>query len=119
MPDLIHASDFVVAMGGYNTITELACAGARALVVPRTFPRQEQQVRARLLARRGVLETLDEQEPNPDTLIHRVRVGLDAPRPEKGWGLQFTGLERAADALELALARSGDLPAAVSAWGAG
>jgi predicted glycosyltransferase len=99
MPDLIESSDFVVSMGGYNTVCELACAGARALIVPRRHPRKEQLVRARLLAGRGVVDCLDDDASDSRGLMDRVVAGLAAPAPTKGWGLDFKGLERSARAL--------------------
>lgn len=99
MPDLIEAADFTVSMGGYNTICELACVGARSLIVPRSNPRREQLVRARLLAERGVLNYLDETNPDPSHLMRLVIEGLSAPRPVVGWGLDFDGLQRVADQL--------------------
>lgn len=115
MPDLIASADFVVSMGGYNTVCELACAGARALIVPRRHPRKEQWLRARLLAQRGVVGYLEDEAPDPDRLMSRVLAGLEAPAPPIGWGLDFRGLERSARALGC-----GRPPAAIaadSAWG--
>jgi predicted glycosyltransferase len=100
MPDLIESADFVVSMGGYNTICELACAGTRALIVPRRHPRKEQWLRARLLAERGVVDCLEDETPDPLRLMDRVLAGLDTPAPPKGWGLDFSGLERSARVLE-------------------
>jgi len=99
MPDLLEAADFVVSMGGYNTMCELASAGARALIVPRTFPRKEQLVRAQRLAARGVVDYLSSSQPSPAELIERVTEGLEKPRPKRGWGLEFTGLEQSVEAL--------------------
>jgi len=92
IPGLCQAADFVVAMGGYNTICELACAGARALIVPRTFPRQEQLLRARRLAERGVVRLLLPEAAAPAVLISEVLDGLDDSRPPRRWGLDFSGL---------------------------
>ncbi|MDH3626995.1 MAG: hypothetical protein OEV00_04900 [Acidobacteriota bacterium] len=99
MPDLIEAADFTVSMGGYNTICELACAGARSLIVPRSKPRREQLLRARLLAQRGVLDYFDDSTPEPSRLMRHISEGLLAARPTVGWGLDFDGLQRVADQL--------------------
>ncbi len=99
MPDLFEAADFVVAMGGYNTVCELASAGAKALIIPRTFPRKEQQVRAQVLAERGVMRYLEAEKATPDTLIGEILEGLERPAPARGWGLDFNGLTRTAAAL--------------------
>lgn len=100
MPRLIAAADFVVSMGGYNTICELAGAGARALIVPRTFPRQEQLIRARMLAERKVVEYLAPDELNPASLMKSVSTGVESPKPPVGWGLRFDGLSLTAQMLE-------------------
>lgn len=54
---LSHASA-VVTMGGYNTVCAVLAHGKRALVVPRTTPREEQLVRAQRLAARGLVDVL-------------------------------------------------------------
>jgi predicted glycosyltransferase len=102
-------------MGGYNTVCELACAGARALLVPRTHPRREQWLRARLLAARGVVDFIDGELPSPDELMARVQRGLQAAAPPRGWNLDFRGLERSVSVVE----RSRPLPAAAVASVAG
>jgi len=106
MPDLIEASSFVVSMGGYNTVCEMACAGARAAIVPRSFPRKEQLVRARVLADRGVVICLPPDEATPEKLVETVLHGLESDRPSRGWGLGFTGLNKAARALRRLAGRS-------------
>lgn len=93
IPGICHSADFVIAMGGYNTICELAYAGASALIVPRTSPRREQLLRAQRLAERGVVHLLLPEAALPDALIREVLEGLDRPRPPRRWGLDFSGLE--------------------------
>jgi predicted glycosyltransferase len=93
LPGLIRASSLVVSMGGYNTVCDLACAGARALIVPRTFPRKEQIMRAQRLADRGVAQCLSIEGATPDRLLSEVLLGLERPRPPRGWGLDFSGLK--------------------------
>jgi predicted glycosyltransferase len=103
LPALMRAASFVVSMGGYNSVCELACAGARALIVPRTFPRKEQLLRARVLEARGVARCLPPDEATPELLIDEITRGLDSTAPAPGWGLEFTGLERTADVMKLLL----------------
>lgn len=99
LPDLLEVADFVVSMGGYNTVCELACAGARSVIVPRCFPRKEQLVRAKLLAKLGVASYLTPEQATPAALIEQVQAGLERPPQKRGWGLEFTGLTRTAEAL--------------------
>jgi len=94
LPALYRAADLVVGMAGYNSICEMSHAGARAIVVPRTHPRREQLLRARLLARRGVVQVLLPEEATPDTLMRNVRSALERERPPRRWGLDLDGLDR-------------------------
>lgn len=58
---LMASSTGVIAMGGYNTVTELMALGAPALIVPREFPRREQRLRAERLGDVGAIDwELDE-----------------------------------------------------------
>jgi len=108
LPGLCRAADFVVAMGGYNTVCELAYGGIPALIVPRTFPRKEQLERARRLAERGVVRFLVPEEATPETLMREVHLGMGLPRPPRRWGLDFSGLDRTARAIgRLVPSRSG------------
>jgi len=53
---LMASATGVVAMGGYNTVTELMSLGTPALVVPRDFPRREQLLRAQRLGDAGAID---------------------------------------------------------------
>ncbi|MBX7103553.1 MAG: hypothetical protein K1X57_05705 [Gemmataceae bacterium] len=53
---LIRRAEKVVAMGGYNTVSELLGAGRPALIAPRTNPRREQWIRAERMAALGLLD---------------------------------------------------------------
>ena len=56
MEKAILAADCVVSMGGYNTMCEIVCAARPSLIVPRSTPREEQLIRARIFAEKGLLE---------------------------------------------------------------
>lgn len=58
----------VIAMGGYNTVTEILATGTPALIVPREAPRQEQLIRARGLQQVGALDMLRSREITADAL---------------------------------------------------
>ncbi len=58
----------VIAMGGYNTVTEILATGTPALIVPRETPRQEQLIRARGLHRVGALDLLRSREATAEAL---------------------------------------------------
>jgi predicted glycosyltransferase len=52
MPDLIAAANLVICRGGYNTLTEVGAAGARAIVVPGERNIDDQEARAWEMRRR-------------------------------------------------------------------
>lgn len=68
----IRESDLIVSMGGYNTMCELAQQRKPALIIPRTKPRLEQTIRARLWEKLGAVSALPGEELNPDVLAERV-----------------------------------------------
>ena len=79
-------ADAVVCMGGYNSVAEVLATTTPALVVPRTRPRREQQVRADALARAGVLDVAT--DPAPHELGAWVRRALRrGPVPREGLAL--------------------------------
>ena len=65
---LIASATVVVSMAGYNTVAEELAAGVPALLVPRTAPRLEQDLRARRLAPHGALERCTLEELSPDRI---------------------------------------------------
>lgn len=92
---LIAGAARVVAMGGYNTVSEILSFGVPALVLPRTAPRREQILRAERLAARGLVGMIDPEALTPARLsewlagppprVDRARAlldlsGLDAVR---------------------------------------
>ena len=95
----------VVAMAGYNTVSELLRAGRPALLVPRTEPSHEQALRAELLRESGRVQVLYPHELEP----HRLRSALaqllatppQQPRAEDGGAARsaevLAGLAAAAD----------------------
>ncbi len=65
---LMHRAAAVVGMGGYNTFCEILSFDKRALIVPRTRPRREQQIRALEAERLGLVRMLAEDEERRDPL---------------------------------------------------
>ena len=64
----------VVAMAGYNTFCEILSLDKRAILVPRTKPREEQLLRALRAAELGLVRTLDPRG------LHDARVMAGALR---------------------------------------
>lgn len=84
LPDplpLLRRADLVVAMAGYNTSCELLALRSRALLVPRAAPRQEQLIRASLLARHGLVSMLHPDDATPVRLLDAVLNALVQHRP--------------------------------------
>lgn len=116
---LLRAADLVVAMAGYNTTCELLALRQRALLVPRTTPRQEQLIRASVLANRGLVQMLRPELLTPDTLIESVKESLVRPRPlahELGAaGITFEAQELARRAIVAGLERLHSRPVEIGA----
>jgi predicted glycosyltransferase len=71
----ILAADCIVSMGGYNTCCEIICAARPSLVIPRSIPREEQLIRARIFAGRGLLEYIPWEDVDPEGIrdkVHRL-----------------------------------------------
>lgn len=71
------AADLVIAMAGYNTTAELLSVGTPALLVPRSGPSAEQQMRARLFAERGWVTMLPPQQLSAESLAGAALHALD------------------------------------------
>jgi len=71
----LAAADLSVSMGGYNTCMNLLTSGVTALVWPFSYDR-EQGLRARRLARRGVLRVLGDPDLNPEQLAGIMKKAL-------------------------------------------
>ena len=76
----MSAASVVVTMGGYNSLMEAIPSGTPTVVVPRTWPRREQQIRAGLFASRGLIRIVDGGPGLEDRLERALRAALDAPR---------------------------------------
>jgi len=77
MEKVISAADCVVSMGGYNTMCEIVSARRPSLILPRSTPRQEQAIRARLFAERGLLEYLPWEEISAEGMRGKIEFLLD------------------------------------------
>ena len=56
--ELLYQADTVIAMGGYNVVSEILSFEKKALIVPRTNPRQEQMIRAKRLESLGMIDVM-------------------------------------------------------------
>ncbi len=100
---LFDVADAVVAMGGYNTDSELISRGKRALIVPRVGPRQEQLIRAERMRDLGLLDLLDPDELGPRALGEWL-AREQGPPPGMRERIDLDGLGRLPALLDEALA---------------
>jgi len=100
---LLNAADLVVAMAGYNSSCELLEMAQRTLIIPRTEPRQEQLIRAILLARHGLVHMLHPDQLTPALLMATVQDVIERPRPQQSQlecaGISFQGQVMALQAI--------------------
>lgn len=107
MPGKLSASDAVVGMAGYNTTAEILQSGIPAVLLPRTHPRLEQDIRASRLAHLGLVTSLP--NPTPETLRGALETALSR-RPPRTESLRLDGAQQmcavAKELLEAAQART-------------
>ena len=106
---VMRSAAAVVTMAGYNALCELVSAGARAVVVPRTWPRREQTIRAELFAARGLVRLV---EPGPE-LVPRLAAALAQAlegRAPAAACLDLDGMRRVRSALVEEAGRAGREP---------
>lgn len=72
MNSLMGACDFLVCMGGYNTLCEALSQQIPTLAVPRQTPRQEQLIRARAMHGKGLLDYLPWTRLSPENLGSKI-----------------------------------------------
>ena len=70
------AADVVVAMAGYNTISEILTLQKNAIVIPRAHPTQEQIIRAQRMAAQGFFTNLHPSECTPQNLLQALQQEL-------------------------------------------
>jgi predicted glycosyltransferase len=73
--------DALVCMGGYNTLLEAVSRGVPIICVPRTAPRSEQLIRARVFATFKLLSLVLPDELSPERLGTEVTAALQQARP--------------------------------------
>src|SRR2546422_10342369 len=99
-PSCIAAAALVVCMAWYTTLSEVLYLKKKALVVPRSGPSAEQRTRARLFARRRLIDVLDPADLTPEQLAQRLVEDLERnDYPADGEPLPMDGARQAADRL--------------------
>ena len=111
----LAAADLVVAMAGYNTTAEILSLGAPAVLVPRSGPSAEQQIRAASFAERGWVRWVPPVALTPDSLAAEMSAALGRRLPVPATEPDLGGRQRAAAclfdrAVGGGLASAADLP---------
>ena len=97
MAGLVASADLVIGMGGYNSVYEALERGCRLLVMPRVWPRLEQQERAQRLHALGLLDVLPPGDAaNPEAVATAIRAALLRGGPARAGGVRFDGAQRVA-----------------------
>ena len=95
----LNAADAVVAMAGYNTTCEILSLRKPAVVIPRTRPVQEQWMRAKRFADRGLLYAIHPQRLTPQTLYQALQQALTT-KPHAINSFRLDGLPRIAQLMQ-------------------
>jgi len=93
----IGGAKAVVAMAGYNTVSELLRTGRPAVIVPRVRPSSEQALRADELRRSGRAEVIHPDDLDPERMRAALDRALATPGHEPTNG--HNGAARAAEIL--------------------
>lgn len=79
---LIAASTLSIGRGGYNTVMESIVTGTRMVIVPFVRPGEDEQlVRARAFAARGLVTLADHQDISATSLAAAIDRAMRAPEP--------------------------------------
>lgn len=121
--ELLVRAERVVAMGGYNTVSEILSYDKPALIAPRVSPRQEQLIRAERLRDLGLVDMLYPDQVTPAAVSDWLASDL-TPRARARDRIDMNGLARLPELLGELLAESAEaaprapLPAAAPRAGA-
>ena len=92
---LLNRADYVIAMGGYNIISEILSFEKHALIVPRVSPRQEQLVRAERLKTLGLVDIAHPEHVTSAQLSAWLDNAIRHPsKPSVHAQFDFNGLSR-------------------------
>jgi predicted glycosyltransferase len=95
-PALLRRAALSVSQAGYNTVLDLLQSRVRAVVVPYEGSGDEQPLRARLLAERGVLDVVPAAECTPPRLAAAMAAALTRPDFPAPAPVDLAGATRAA-----------------------
>ncbi len=99
---IMQSAAGVVSMGGYNTFCEILSLDKRALIVPRTSPREEQLIRTQRAAGLGLVDMLlPEEAEDPGRMaaaLHRLSTRIKPS--ETAYGRPLDGLVTICDLVQ-------------------
>ncbi len=98
MDEAMAGASAIVTMGGYNTLCEAVASGVPTVVIPRTWPRREQAIRARLFEERGLVRVVEPGDDLAGRLAPRLREAL-GDRRRLVPGIDLHGARRVREAL--------------------
>lgn len=107
---IMQSAAGVVSMGGYNTFCEILSLDKRAVIVPRTSPREEQLIRARRAADLNLADIiLPAEAADPAQMAMALRRLATRAKPsETAYGRRLNGLDTICDLVhDYIAARSG------------
>lgn len=115
-PALLRQAALSVSQAGYNTLLDVVASGVRAVVVPYEGSGDEQPLRARLFAERGLCLAVPEAELAPARLAGTMETALTTPGFPAPARLDLDGAARSVAVLRglvdgVAAARGGRSPA--------
>lgn len=89
---LLRRARSIVAMGGYNTVSEILSLEKNVLLVPRGKPRMEQLIRARRLKALGLVDYIPDDELNAGAISRWLHQPGHPTKAREA--IDFNGLER-------------------------
>ncbi len=98
-PGLLRGAALSVSQAGYNTVLDVAASRVRAVVVPYEGSGDEQPLRARILAERGLLKVVPEGELSAPRLAKAMQEALTEPGFPARAKLDLNGARRSAQIL--------------------
>jgi len=99
-PSLLRGAALSVSQAGYNTLLDLVVSRVRAVVVPYEGSGDEQLLRARILAERGLVKVVPEGELSPPRLAEAMQEALVTPGFPAPGRFDLKGASRSVEILQ-------------------
>lgn len=80
MPEVLNSTSVLICMGGYNTLAEAMEHAVPTICVPRIHPREEQLIRAKAFAQKGLLGFVHPDDVTPDRMRQEIFKALNQDR---------------------------------------